>query len=265
MPLDATPVPANWAFSRILASSPDEPEATKGWLQRRNADQFHAYTIQTANFELLCRIDGLFLVSHIYRELFHRTKIFVTTVEELVAATTKQAPLRWAEAACLIVDFSITILRIEKVQFHRFLNSQRKSIYWILDEALLRICLDQWEDCISNTIWDRATQPISVAVTSAQQEQPGWAELDLKDFLDFHPDAAVSVRCLMGGYFERTSAFLRESLRLYEIWRTIRMSKIGQLPNELANVVIQEIFDYEKLPSGNLRALYIRKGKGRAQ
>jgi hypothetical protein len=200
-----------------------------------------------------------------YRMLFHRTRAFVATVEELVVATIKQAPLRWAEAACLIVDYSVNVLKSERLGFERLLNSQRRSIYWILDEALLRICLDQWEDRRSNVSWDRVTTPINLALASVHEGRPGWAELDLKEFRKTHVESGgvASTNPLIGGYFERTSRFLRQSIRLYEISRTVRRSGIGQLPNELADVIIKDVLEFEKLPMGDLRPIYQSKGKGK--
>ncbi|KAF2825982.1 hypothetical protein CC86DRAFT_293841 [Ophiobolus disseminans] len=205
--------------------------------------------IDSANAEVLSVIEGYSWVSYIYLELFDRTKTFTGTVEELVSATIKHAPLRWAEAARLCVDFSITVLRSKRLGFHRLLNSQRKSIYWMLDEALLRICLDKWEDSKSNAMWDRVIRPIKLALATAEKELPGWAELDRKEFVRFKgQDGIASAQPFMRGYFERT---------------TVRLSGIGRLPNELANVIIEDVLDFEELPKGDLRPLYLSKGKGK--
>ena len=267
--MDRAPYPADWALSRIIYWPASSPEQQEGWVQersRRLADQRLTLDMNKANLEMSFHFDGLCQVPHMYHMLFHRSRTFVANVEEIVATTIKHAPSRWAEAASLIVDYSVNVLRSEKLGFEKFLNSQRKSIYWILDEALLRICLDQWEDRRPNVSWDRVTKPINLALTSAHEELPGWAELDLKEFLKTHAewDGIASTKPLIAGYFERTSAFLRESARVYEIWRTVRRSGIGQLPNELADVIIQDVFEFEKLPMADLRPMYLSKGKGKA-
>jgi hypothetical protein len=266
--MDRAPYPAEHALSRII-DWPDPqpgPDYVESWRQksfRSSADAHLTKAVEKANLAISCHYEGR---QPVYTTLFHQTKSFTAIVEELVAVTAKRAPSEWAEAARLIVDFSINVLRSEKTEFHRFLNSQRKSIYWILDEALLRICLDQWEDSRRNACWDKATQPISLALATVRDRLPEWAELDRKAFskAGHERDRVHSANVFVEGYFERTLTFLRESLKIYEIWRTVRLSGIGQLPNELADVIISDIFESEGLPVGDLRALYLPKGKGEA-
>ena len=231
---------------------------------RRTAEDQLVHEVDSANFEMWCSMEGLLEVPHIYIELFHRTKTFTTTVQDLVAATIKHAPSRWAEAARLLVDYTVNVLRSEKLGFERFLHSQRESIYWILDDALLRICLDQWEDARLNASWDKVTKPIRVALSDAQEKLPGWAELDFQEMVRIQDHKFESAGVLVRRYFERTLGFLTESTRVYEIWRTVRMSGLGQLPMELADVIVKDVFDFEKLQTGDLRQLYLSKGKGKA-
>ncbi|KAF2031145.1 hypothetical protein EK21DRAFT_27917, partial [Setomelanomma holmii] len=219
-----------------------------------------AYEIAKANHETFCMLEGLYAVPRIYNTLFHRTKTFVTTVQDLVAATFKHAPLQWAGAAMYIVDFSVNILISKELGFERFLHSQRESIYWILDNALLRICLDQWEVPASNFLWDEATQPLRRGLTTALKELPRWSERDKRGMPEMNHYYEESAMVLMEHYFEKTRKFLGQSLRVFEIWRTVRMSGIGQLPNELANVILEDVFTFEKLPMGDLRQLYLSKG-----
>lgn len=263
-----------WALSRIHHRLVKTPEGwdTKAWLQkykREVADLRLTYAIETNNLQTFHEMEGSWL-PHIYNTLFYQTKAFTATIKDLVAATCKlglpSSSLRAAEAACLIPDFSITVLRSEKSSFHRFLNSQRSSIYWILDDALLRICMDLWEDTRTSASWDKVVRPVSFALGSAQEQLHEWAKLDVVVFketqqitYDIPPPETFTK-----GYFERTLTFLPESIRVYEIWRTVRLSGIGRLPNELANVIIADIFEFEKLPVGDLRPLYLSKGKGKA-
>lgn len=205
-----------------------------------------------------------------YHELFHRTKLYTATVKGLVSVLrmlgTSSTNFRAAETATLLVDFSSTVLRSDKIKFHYFLNSQRKGIYWILDDALLHICLDLWEDGKSNTPWDKLISPINLALSSTQEKLDEWSEIDMSMYNHLQRISynLQEPRVFMQGYFERTLAFLRDSIRIYEIWRTVRLSGIGRLPIELANVIIMDVFESEKLPIGDLRQLYLFKGKGTA-
>ncbi|KAF1921507.1 hypothetical protein BDU57DRAFT_510357 [Ampelomyces quisqualis] len=58
-------------------------------------------------------------------EMFHRTKISAAFVQDLVIATWQQAPSTWTEAARLIVDYTVTVLRT--VEFRNFLHSHTKA------------------------------------------------------------------------------------------------------------------------------------------
>jgi hypothetical protein len=79
----------------------------------------------------------------------------------------KHDPTRWAKAARMIVDYSVVILRSERLGFERLLNSQRGSIYWILDDALLHLCLDRWGNAQALMPWDEATVPVILALSEA--------------------------------------------------------------------------------------------------
>jgi hypothetical protein len=263
-----------WALSRIPHRLVKAPEGwdTEAWLQkykREVADLHLTHAIETNNLQVFHEIEGSW-PPHIYNTLFYQTKAFTRTVKDLVAATCRlglpSSSLRAAEAAYLIADFSITVLRSEKSSFHRFLNSQRSGIYWILDDALLRICPELWEDKRAGHAWDKVIHPVNFVLASAQEQLHEWAKLDVTVFKETQrlsydiPPPDTFTR----GYFERTLAFLPESIRVYEIWRTVRLSGIRRLPNELANVIIADIFEFEKLPIGDLRPLYLSKGKGKA-
>jgi hypothetical protein len=173
-------------------------------------------------------------------------------------------PSRWAEAARLIVDYTVTILRSERLGFDRFLQSQRESIYWILDDVLCRICLDQWDVDEKKHFWNKTIAPINDALLLAQEKVPEWNELDFKGMLN---TKFVSERAKMlfnANYFKRTQKFLRESGRIGEILRTARMSGIGRLPLELADIIIEDVLCFERLHTDDIRSSYLSKGKGSA-
>jgi hypothetical protein len=180
-------------------------------------------------------------------------------VQDLLNTALKHEHTRWAEAARLIVDYSVVVLRSARLGFERFLHSQRDSIYWILDDALLRICLDRWENVHARFPWDMATRPIVLSLADAKKRLPSWIELDLQNMLKHQIDNSLSASNLANSYFQRTQAFLQQSTKIYEIWRTVRMSGIGRLPVELADVIIGDVMTAERLPTGDLRPFHLLK------
>ncbi|KAH7083684.1 hypothetical protein FB567DRAFT_561693 [Paraphoma chrysanthemicola] len=237
--IDRAPYPAEWAFSRIV--DPPKP-ACRRQVER---DQALEFEINHANQDFCSIMAGYHEIPHIYNHLFQHTKRFVATIQDLVAATMKCAPLRWANVARYIVDYSINILRSERLGFEKFLHGQRESIYWILDNALLRICLDQWEFPASNFAWDRATEPIRLAFATASEKLPQWAERDAQAMLKLHFYQVENFQLMTKRYFEKTT-------------------RIGQLPGELANVIVEDVCNFEKIEMGDLRRLYLPKGKSKA-
>ena len=165
----------------------------------------------------------------------------------------------------MLVDWTVNVLRHEKIGFERFLQGQRESIYWILDDALLHILVDQWEDEFAKMPWDKATAPICLALTKAYEMIPGWAERDLEETLRWavRPPDYAPKEMLEDGYFKRSRKFLEHSLRIHEIWRTVRLGGKGLLPAELANVIVEDVAAFEELPIGDLRTVYFPKGKGK--
>jgi hypothetical protein len=256
---DRAPYPADWALSRI----PDLAEVTEYRYTPFNEIQV-VVELNEANFEMFCSIEGLLSVPHIYRELFYRTKIFTATVQDMVTATMHHKPSKWAEAARLIVDYSVIVLRSQKVEFEKFLQSQRESIYWILDDALLRLCLDQWEADEKKYLWNKATEPINFALLDAREKLPRWSELDSRSMSAFQGLTDASSKYFVRTYFEQTQRFLHESGRIAEVWRTVRMSGIGRLPVELADIIIADVLNFEKLQIRDLRQEYLSKAKSKA-
>jgi hypothetical protein len=195
-----------------------------------------------------------------------RTKAFTTLVQDLVAAAPKHEPSKWAEAACFIINYSVVVLKSERIGFKHFLHSQRESICWILDDALLHLCLDRWDACQIRTLWDKATETITLALSNAIQQVSEWVQRDTQALERFGIPAETgpSAKIFTNIYFERTRGFLRDSTRVYEIWRTVQLSGIVQLPVELANVIIDDVLNFEELTPGDLQASYLSKGKCRA-
>jgi hypothetical protein len=220
----------------------------------------HAPDLPQINLEFLCDDEGLSDVPQIYRRLFQRTKVFTATVQDLVNITIKCNPAGWGEAARSIVDYSVFILRSERLRFERFLHSQRGSIYWILDDALLRICLDRWDDRQADSPWDQDIAPILLTLADAKSRLPSWVGLDVQNMAKHQIDNREAAKSLTKSYFDQTQGFLQRSSRLYEIWRTVRMSGIGKLPAELADAIIGDVMSAENLPGGDLRPLYLPKG-----
>ncbi|KAH7067552.1 hypothetical protein BKA63DRAFT_536972 [Paraphoma chrysanthemicola] len=256
--IDSAPYPAEWAFSRNV--DPPKPgnftaDAVDLLACRRQVerDQALEFEINHANQDFWSVMAGYHEIPHIYNHLFQQTKRFVATIQDLVAATMKCAPLRWADVARYIIDYSINILRSERLGFEKFLQGQRESIYWILDNALLRICLDQWEIPASNFAWDRATEPIRLAFATASEKLPQWAERDAQAMLKVQSRHIENFQLMTKRYFEKTTRFLKHSVRV-----------IGQLPVELANVIIEDICKFEQIEMGDLRRIYLPKGKGKA-
>ncbi|KNG52526.1 hypothetical protein TW65_00339 [Stemphylium lycopersici] len=253
----------NSPFSDPLPRTAWSPTASRNALSRQ---------IASMNTGILADLHGLSSIPRIYTALFHRTRTFAATVRQLV----KISPSMWAEAACLLVDWSVHVLRHREVGLERFLHSQRDSLYWILDDALLRICLDQWDppqsqaptpsQCTASQLpgivavpWDVATRPIRSALSNAQTLLPLWGEQDLEETLKWNRGICEGAKAewFEAGWFRRSRKFLDESTRIYEIWRTIRRSGGGQLPIELAYTIVEDVATFEELPTGDLRELYL--------
>ncbi|KAA8619046.1 hypothetical protein PtrSN002B_002017 [Pyrenophora tritici-repentis] len=216
--------------------------------------------MKTMNLTVLFEQQGLCTIPHIYSVLYQRTRTFAATVRSLV----DRAPAMWAEAACLLVDWSVHVLRRREFGLERFLPSQRESLYWTLDDALLRICVDQWDPpkpTKSGTSspspskanpWDTASAPIALSLSKAQELLPLWGEQELEHW---GWDGAKA-EWFEAGWFRRSRDFLRDSTRIHEIWRTMSRWGEGQLPAELANVIVEDVASFEDLPMGDLRAMY---------
>lgn len=258
-----------------------EPLPWTAWSQTAAANAL-GRDIASMNSTILADLQGLSSIPRVYAALFHRTRNFAATVRQLVTIS----PSMWAQAGCLLIDWGVHVLRHPKIGLERFLNSQRESLYWILDDALLRICLDQWDPpqsspptpsssspsqtCASSTSsasvavpWDVATRPLVYSLSNAQTLVPLWGRQDIEECRKWRTSICecASVEGFEPGWFRRSKKFLKESTRIYEIWRTMRRAGKGQLPAELANLIVEDVAAFENLPLGDLRELYFPSQK----
>jgi len=235
--------------------------------------------IRCMNSTILDDLEGLSTIPRLYQTLFYRTREFATTVRKLVDVE----PASWAHAACLLIDWSVNVLRHKEVRLERFLHSQRETLYWILDDALLRICVDQWDPPQPTTPsshsikshkspsssssstpqaapWDIATRPILLALSRARGLMPLWHALDLEERERWELNCLdPQGRYFDAGWFRRSTKFLHQSTRIHEVWRTLRRWGDGQLPAELANAIMEDVAKFEGLPMCDLRTQYFTK------
>ncbi|KAH7384245.1 hypothetical protein DE146DRAFT_220169 [Phaeosphaeria sp. MPI-PUGE-AT-0046c] len=264
---DQAPFPADWALSRmvdiparvygqIYTQGEQNVHQHRAWMESKNTGLLH-----TANCQFLIDQAGYNAVPIIYRRVLHQTKIVARTVSDLARTTARLGLSMWAAAARLLVDYSVRILSSENLEIDKFLHGQRESIYWILDDALLRLCLDQWEVDEKRARWDKAVEPITMALSHAMESLQGWGECHAHEMAKFGEKAPFMARCLVAGYFKQTRLFLLESARVFEIERTIQLSGIGKLPLELADMIIDDVLEFEKVRLGHdLRMVYLSKG-----
>jgi hypothetical protein len=140
----------NLSQSEFHFSEPGLDQRTAGaWKLRRD--------IVSMNFGIMADLQGLSSISRIYQTLFYRTRDSTATVRELVS----MAPSMWACTASLLVDWSVDVLRHQDVGLERFLHSQRESLYWMLDDALPRIYVDQWDPPQSSPTLSSQSPPSS--------------------------------------------------------------------------------------------------------
>ncbi|KAF2004226.1 hypothetical protein P154DRAFT_51508 [Amniculicola lignicola CBS 123094] len=153
------------------------------------------------------------------------------------------------------------------------LNSQRLSIYQLLDTALLRILLSAWEsESPSEREWPETIGALASDISKAMANIPAWADLDSCDMLrnkgvdnglymegaNHWPDGEETLRTW---YFARTRKFLEESLATYWTKRKVNTCVRGWLPMELVDDIVDYVLEYERLPTGMLRGKYFPKGK----
>lgn len=246
----------------------DVPES-QPWDHTFNMTKF-TNDMKNMNLSVLSDMQGLSTIPRIYALLYQRTRTFATTVRSLV----DKAPAMWAEAACLLIDWSVDVLRHREIGLERFLPSQRESLYWTLDDALLRICVDQWDppeptkspvpqsrtsplSACRVVPWDTASAPVRLSLLKAQELLPLWGEKEL----EYWGWDGAKAEWFEAGWFRRSRKFLKESTRIYEIWRTMNRWGEGQLPVELAHAIVEDVASFEGLSMGDLRVMYFPRNK----
>jgi hypothetical protein len=164
------------------------------------------------------------------------------------------------------------VLRAADSIFDLLLNSQRHRIYWILDDALLHIILNEWEkpeghEATPNLPWHKTVAMVVQRISEGTALMPEWAEKDgASHLLVKHPytpgyDAKESLEMLDGIYFPQSRKFLDESLKQYWTRWKVNASLKNKLPVELSEVILNDVAVSEEVFMGSLRTKYIAKGK----
>jgi hypothetical protein len=214
---------------------------------------------------------GLDQVPRQYRLLAQHTQSFIDIVSQIA-----KLPECFSNAAMMLNDFTTKILFSDGSLFEHMLNSQRGHIFWLLDDGLLRICLDEWErpsspGSNSETPWNITIAPLREHIAQSFCTVPNWArgnpafyreralgwswgKRPLKEFTDL----------MEGNYFVRTRMFLAESLKVFYVRRKVNACLRGRVPKELADEIIEDVLIYEGFSPGTLRMKYLPKGKGKA-
>ncbi|KAF2260332.1 hypothetical protein CC78DRAFT_536440 [Lojkania enalia] len=264
------------AFSFALSAQPYSPASPRHTFDNSSYDPWRdSYCSQrlmppelvNTNLEAYLLFNGDDLVPQQYVGLMHYTQAFVSALAQLA-----RLPGGFAPATILLVDFTVTVLR-EQIQnfFLRLLNSQRIQIYCILDEALLRICLDEWErdDDVSGPLqpWGEAICPLAHDISSAVDMIPKWAEAEsawLARLWDIKPETlAGDGSWIHQWYFARTRKFLEESMKVYSIRTRVNKCVDGRLPAELVDTIVGDVLRYYDVPTGGLRRKHLPAGKGK--
>ncbi len=213
------------------------------------------------------RHTNAYAVPKLYYALFYRTRKFATELKDELESGIDDTRTAWAERACALVDFSVNEVREKDVCFDQFLNSQRCSIYWILDDALLRILLWQWEDASQKLPWDISTAPLRRALDEAETLIPQWAKAEHESYHKWRnqpmDQCNTTEKFFEQSYFMLSRRFLRESLKIHEVWRAVNVGSKGKLPAELAKGIVDEVLEWEGLPTEDLRNVYFPRKKGK--
>lgn len=152
------------------------------------------------------------------------------------------------------------------------LNSQRASIYTLLDTTLLRILLQEWErgDLGEKTEgWDVQTKSLCSALESRVRLFPEWVREDHAGLVGMDLDAPGSMflpgksngEWMAAIYFYRSRRFLEESLQVYGLRKMVDMVVRGKLPAELVDEIVRYVSVDEEVPTERLGKRYSLKRK----
>lgn len=221
------------------------------------------------NAEVYLRERGLSQVPCQYHRLIAHTQSFIETVEALA-----RLPHDFPNVALLLIDFGFKILEGGKSGFNLMLTSQRCHIFWMLDDALLKMCLDEWErpddgnNTTAETPWHHAIDSLDQRVNNCLSTLPDWAYEPLLEELEItlgwtwrgHASRELS-EWMESYFFIRSRKFWKESMKIYWTKRKVNACLKDRLPKELADDIIDQVLDFEGLPVERLRTKYFPKGK----
>jgi hypothetical protein len=157
----------------------------------------------------------------------------------------------------MLVEFSSGVLRAPGSCFSRMLNSQRASIYAILDTALLKILLHEWDDEEREGVddWTMHTQFLRHAFSDRSLLFQKWACEDRMEPIPTVPSGSelVSDGTWMSAiYFERSMRFLHESIDVYGLRKRVNLVVGGRLPMEIVYEIVRLVGVEEGIPTENL-------------
>ncbi|KAH7138822.1 hypothetical protein B0J11DRAFT_25917 [Dendryphion nanum] len=213
------------------------------------------------NAECYAQFSGLDQIPRIYQTLIQHTASFADSVKQLT-----RLPQSFQHAAALLVDFTINVLLGPNSCFHHMLNGQRAHIYWLLDEAMLHVCLDEWEKLDDTTSWLESIEPlvaklvVGIAVSGhmADENYTALLQKDMPTILSVVREDCYSSNLW---YFEKSRRFLEESVEMYGVRSKVNGCVQGRLPREIVDIVVDEVLIHEKGVPGSLRSRYMPKGK----
>jgi hypothetical protein len=157
----------------------------------------------------------------------------------------------------MLVEFSSGVLRAPGSCFSRMLNSQRASIYAILDTALLKILLHEWDDEEREGVvdWTTHTQFLCQSCSDHSLLFQKWACEDRMESVLSEPSGLelVSDGTWMSAiYFERSMRFLHESMDVYGLRKRVNLFVGGRLPMETMYEIVRLVGVEEGIPTENL-------------
>jgi hypothetical protein len=221
---------------------------------------FEPPTYELANTNLLNEWNNM---PQRYLALFKSTERFISTVHQLY-----RLPNTFQQASIMLIEFSSGVLRAPNSCFSRMLNSQRISIYALLDTALSEILLHEWEDEEQEGAdnWSTHTQPLRHAISDQSLLFEKWANEDMKDlvFSKLSGEGFASDGTWMSAiYFEKSKRLLHESMDVYGLRKRINMLVQGRLPMEVVDEIVKLVSVEEGIPTQTLGSRFSLKGKGK--
>lgn len=244
-----------------------------------------AWELVKQNHQVHAQLTGLDQVPKKYQALIKHTEAFTESVKQIA-----RLPETFDLATRLLVDFAIYLLYTTESSFHLMLNSQRAHIFWILDDAHLSICLEEWEKLEEGTCWPHSIKPVMERLGIELFDEPNWIgdrfwdaykrEIEYLNERKRRADPAdipfpydISVlretdvsytRSTQSSssqfwYFKQSRAFLQESRDVYDVRVKVNEGLQGKLPREVAEIIIEDVVADEVGVVGTLRAKYLPK------